>query len=347
MRNDLNLAVGELQRLRTEADERKGELARVETQLETVDQALVDVRTLEAEARRELLAELQRRDLVEGQEVRTELERLEERVAALRNAAEEHRRQLELARQGGSDVEARYRRLMNPTVRINARHEVGSGTLVWSRRAGQQVRTYILSAWHIVQDDVEDGRSLEVDFYQDGELLRTESGKVVEAEIELDLVLVEVVGDHVYELPARLATPDEMDALRVFTPVYAIGCPLGYPPLPTSGEVTSLDKELDGLHFWMINAPTIFGNSGGGIYDATSNTLIGVLSRISAYKNMIDVAVPHMGLVMPLERVYQWLDTTRYGFVYRDRMHELGVEIPPVGETTLPASAEDGRESGD
>ena len=237
---------------------------------------------------------------------------------------------------------------MNPTVRINARHEVGSGTLVWSQRAGKQVRTYVLSAWHIVQDDVEDGRTLEVDFYEDGELLRTEPGKVVEAEIDLDLVLIEVVGEHVYELPARLATPDEMTALRVFTPVYAIGCPLGYPPLPTSGEVTSLDKELDGLHFWMINAPTIFGNSGGGIYNATNNSLIGVLSRISAYKNMIDVAVPHMGLVMPLSRVYAWLDTTRYSFVYRDRMTELGVELPQpdASPTTLEASADES-EGGD
>ena len=72
----------------------------------------------------------------------------------------------------------------------------------------------------------------------------------------------------------------------------------------------------------MINAPTIFGNSGGGIYHASSRTLIGVLSRISAYKNMIDVAVPHMGLVTAMDVVYDWLSTTRYAFVYKDRLRE-------------------------
>ena len=135
-----------------------------------------------------------------------------------------------------------------------------------------------------------------------------------------------------------------LPSIPIFSKVYAIGCPLGYSPLPTSGELTSKDKELDGNQYWMINAPTIFGNSGGGIYLADSRTMIGVLSRISAYKNMIDVAVPHMGLVTPMDQVYEWLDSTRYGFIYRDRLEELAntAQKPaakPAEGKALPASS--------
>jgi hypothetical protein len=98
--------------------------------------------------------------------------------------------------------------------------------------------------------------------------------------------------------------------------------------MPTSGEVTSKEKELDGLSYWMVNAPTIFGNSGGGIYAAESRQLIGVLSRISAYKNLIDVAVPHMGIVTPINQVYDWLDTTEFAYVHKDGIESLPEPLP-------------------
>ena len=157
-------------------------------------------------------------------------------------------------------------------------------------------------------------------------------------EEELDLALVEVRGYSIYGQRARMPSREYLKRIGIFSKVYAIGCPLGYSPLPTSGELTSKDKELEGTHYWMINAPTIFGNSGGGIYDAESRTLIGVLSRISAYKNMIDVAVPHMGLVTPLDQVYDWLDSTRYSFVYTDRL-KAATKAPKAATKALKAAA--------
>ncbi|MEZ6188864.1 MAG: trypsin-like peptidase domain-containing protein [Planctomycetota bacterium] len=265
--------------------------------------------------------------------IKDELQALEGRVRALREAAEEHSRLLTAAR-SDSDVEERYRQLMGPTVRVNALEEVGSGTVLWTgTREGEPV-SYVLTAWHVVSENVgeEDQAPLEVDFYREGELYQTELGYVVAQEERLDLALLEIKGvQHPYL--ARLATPEQLAQLRIFAGVYAIGCPLGYPPLPTSGELTSLGKEMDGVTYLMINAPTIFGNSGGGIYRDDGRLLIGVLARISAYKNMIDVAVPHMGLVLPLTQVYAWLDGTDYAFTYRERLAER------ARDRSLPASA--------
>ncbi len=344
---DLRDARRTIDALRAESREQRQSLATLEERLGRVGRELLDVRELEGEARARLLRELEARDRGESAVVREELERLEERVRALRAAAEEHTRLLAASR-AGEDTEQRYRVLMAPTVRVNARAEVGSGTLLWSRSTGDRARSYVLTAWHIVQEEpaLQGGpATLEVDVFADGALLRTERARVAARDARLDLALLEVEGRHVYDRLARLPTRAEVAGVRVFSPVHAIGCPLGYPPLPTSGELTTRDKTLDGNHYWMINAPTIFGNSGGGIYLARDQALIGVLSRISAYKNMIDVAVPHMGLVTPIDRVYDWLEATDYAFVYRDRLAarpaEAAADLAPVrtATTTVPASA--------
>jgi hypothetical protein len=63
----------------------------------------------------------------------------------------------------------------------------------------------------------------------------------------------------------------------------------------------------------MINAPTYIGNSGGGIFDAQTHELIGIFSKIYNYGTSRPTVVPHMGLVVPLTKVYAWLDGVGYG----------------------------------
>lgn len=338
LQEDLARTRSEVDRLQDLSSKQNAVMGRLEGRLGEVGRGLVDIRRLGDKERARLLSKLESQSGSEAAAVRRELSSLESRVANLKQAAEEHATMLAAAR-ANEDVEIRYKELMSPTVRVNARHEVGSGTILWSRASGKRARTYILTAWHIVQDNVtEDGSiPLEVDFYAAGELLRSETGKIVSKQARLDLALLEVRGYHAYSQKARIPRRSDLPGIKIFSKVYAIGCPLGYSPLPTSGELTSKDKELDGNHYWMINAPTIFGNSGGGIYVARSRTLIGVLSRISAYKNMIDVAVPHMGLVTSMDQVYDWLDKTRYSFVYKDRLEELKSETK--GPKALTAGA--------
>lgn len=344
--------IDELQKL---AGDQRDEIDGLKEHLVRVGDQLLSVRELEERARTELRARFQSElsKQSEGQRAgfKAKLGELEGQVQGLVKAAQTNAQLLAEARQDG-DIDLRYRELMSPTVRVQSKTEVGSGTILLSRSVGAgKAMTYVLTAWHIVSEtEGEEGEApsdeelpLEVDFYAKGEPLRTELGKVVAKNEALDLALIQVRGYHVYETRARIPTRKALPAFKIFSKVYAIGCPLGYSPLPTSGELTSKDKELDGNHYWMINAPTIFGNSGGGIYIAQSRTMIGVLSRISAYKNMIDVAVPHMGLVTPMDQVYDWLDRTRYAFVYKERLKELAAltkapKAAPAKKTALKAS---------
>lgn len=346
VRRELQEARGTIEELRSTTVAQKDELARLRTHVDGVEGDLDRVQTVEATARAQLLEEMQARTEAGAAMIRTELTHLEERLRTLRASAEEHGKLL-AAQQQQEDVDARYRALMAPTVRVNATHEVGSGSVLWSTFvAAGRARSYILTAWHIVQEEVA-GAAIEIDFYEDGQPSRTERGKVVVHDATLDLALIEVDMASPHRFLAHLPDRPSMQTLRIFTSIYAIGCPLGYPPMPTSGELTSRDKVLDGNHYWMVNAPTIFGNSGGGIYTAQSQHLIGVLSRISAYKNMIDVAVPHMGLVTPIHRVYDWLDTTPFAFVYKDRLADTisaqaTAPTPARDTATLPASTGSG-----
>jgi hypothetical protein len=83
------------------------------------------------------------------------------------------------------------------------------------------------------------------------------------------------------------------------------------------GEVSTKSKVVGDQVFWMLNAPTFFGNSGGGIYLGSTCQLIGISSMIYTYGKASPAVVPHMGLFVPLETLYDWLDTKGYSFIWR------------------------------
>jgi S1-C subfamily serine protease len=215
----------------------------------------------------------------------------------------------------------RYQRALQASVRINAKSEVGSGIVIFNGRRGSRERleTYILTAFHVIKDNLATKRSVEqpidIDFYKDGQRVQTARARIVESETQQDLALLRVTSEVIAQ-PAMMAKTKALNAVVMFSKVLAIGCPLGYSPMPTHGEVTSTSKVFGQQNFWMINAPTIFGNSGGGVFDDKSGALLGVLIRIAAYKNVIDVAVPHLGIVTPLDQIKIWLGKTKHSFIF-------------------------------
>jgi hypothetical protein len=74
---------------------------------------------------------------------------------------------------------------------------------------------------------------------------------------------------------------------------------------------------VSGQVFWMLNAPTFFGNSGGGVFQAESYRLIGISSMIYTYGKAQPAVVPHLGLFVPLSTIDEWLELEGYGFLRR------------------------------
>jgi S1-C subfamily serine protease len=238
------------------------------------------------------------------------------------------------------NMEDLHHDIMAPSVQVNARGSVGGGTLLCSR----ENHTYVVTAYHVVQKIVvadrngESRESVDVTIY-DGRGLETDKikGDIMAWNEKKDLALLRL--RTVRDLPnvARLASRTALRSIRVFTPLYAVGCPLGHDPLPTLGEVVMLHKEVNGEKFWMMNAPTIFGNSGGGIFHRETRELIGVSVMVCTYEGAVATPVPHLGILVSMEAVYDWLDELHYRFIYDPGCPVAACEAFPAGSTRATA----------
>ncbi|MFY9345167.1 MAG: serine protease [Planctomycetota bacterium] len=204
--------------------------------------------------------------------------------------------------------------MLLPTVQLNGDDTVGSGTIVFSganSKSGGKVETYVLTSYHVVRNILADTPKaaqdgFDVTIYLPGEKL-TVKGRMVSNQPKIDAALVRVATDRKLPFVANVLPLADAGAVKVWEPVCAVGCPLGNDPVPSHGEVSSLKNELNGANYWMVNAPTYFGNSGGGVYRADTRQLIGVFSKIYTHGKGTPVVVPHMGLCTPIAAVYEWL----------------------------------------
>lgn len=208
--------------------------------------------------------------------------------------------------------------ILGPSVQVNVLGSVGGGTLLFSR----ETHSYVITAHHVVHKivaghDDETRPPAEVTLYDArGASIDTVEGDLVAWDERKDLALLRLRAVHEFRNVARLASRETLRSIRVFTPIYAVGCPLGHDPLPTLGEVATLNKEVHGERFWMMNAPTIFGNSGGGVFHRETRELIGVSVMVCTYDGAVSTPVPHLGILVSLETVYDWLDSLNYHFIY-------------------------------
>jgi S1-C subfamily serine protease len=217
------------------------------------------------------------------------------------------------------DPAALQQDILGPSVQVTVNGSVGGGTLLFSRGT----HSYVVTAHHVVHQliaghDAETRPPAEVTLYDaHGAAADTVEADLVAWDERKDLALLRLRAVHEYGNVARLASRDTLRSVRVFTPIYAVGCPLGHDPLPTPGEVATLNKELNGERFWMMNAPTIFGNSGGGVFHRETRELIGVSVMVCTYDGAANsTPVPHLGILVSLETVYDWLDALDYRFIY-------------------------------
>lgn len=214
------------------------------------------------------------------------------------------------------DTDSLSKNVLLPSVQIGARGSVGGGTLIQSRETKPgEFATYAVTAFHVVQKAVKD--TVEVRIYEaNGALAETVEADIVAYDEKKDVVLLQLRSKRKYTNLARLARRDALREITVFTPIYAVGCPLGHDPLPSPGEISTLHKEVNGEKFWMMNAPTIFGNSGGGIFHRESHELVGISAMICTYDGFVSTPVPHLGIMVSLLTLYDWLDAQYLQYVY-------------------------------
>jgi hypothetical protein len=247
-------------------------------------------------------------------------EQLRERVDDARSLAVESAARIERVESlEDRDVVRMWNELVGPTVQLAGDESVGSGVVLRSRRrAGTDPAvydTFVMTAWHVVRDiivgDLE--RPVPVTIYSLDGSIDSQTATLLTHDAARDVALLRLDSDAPVACGAELASPARIAAYGIFDQIYAVGCPLGNDPIPTPGEISTLRHVVDGVNYWMINAPTYIGNSGGGIFDAQTHELLGIFSKIYTHGTVRPTIVPHMGLVTPLDDVYGWLAAEGYG----------------------------------
>ena len=239
-----------------------------------------------------------------------------------------------------------HEQIFYPTVRVRTSRSGGSGTVIYSEKSGDFYDTYIVTNHHVIADCVEIKKAWNPVLKRkvDSEVLNTvgveyfkynnHSNCIGSFAVEADIVAYsEYEGGQDWallktrdkETPApyiaKLYPRDKVDQVHIFDKVFACGASLGHPPIVTDGHISFMDDEIDHFKYWMSTAPTIFGNSGGGVFrysDARKRyEYIGVPSRISIQPMGFSAdAITHMGYFIPIERVYKLLDDNDYQFIY-------------------------------
>jgi hypothetical protein len=324
----------ELSGIRTELDQALAELVDASALSERVGDAEQHLGSIGAaiEAQASTLDELEQAQAsfvpVIERELDAHAQRLQKQYEALSELAENARRaasdsqqrlaELDRTLSATPDLPGMWRELVGPVVQLAGEASVGSGVLLSSHALPEGgYETFVLTAWHVVRDIQGDPPELTlpvpVTIYHEDGTTRREKARLLAHEPKLDAALLELVTSDALEFGARLAPRSRLAAARIFDTVVAVGCPLGNDPIPTRGEIATCQHEVDGERYWMINAPTYIGNSGGGIFDSKTHQLLGIFSKIYTHGSLRPTIVPHMGLVTPLTKVYAWLEQVGYG----------------------------------
>jgi S1-C subfamily serine protease len=319
----------EITNIRDELDvtaDRVGAAAELSERLSSAENRLGDIRqaievqssslTALREERDSLVPELEQRLEERDERLMRRWEALNELVSSTQELADESRQRIQRldAALAPRDLQTRWSELVGPVVQLAGETSVGSGILLESQEDAEagEYSTLLLTAWHVVRDIQGDlsktAMPVPVRVYAEDGSIRNEKAHLLCFDPQLDTALLEVRSPEAMENAAKLAPRDRLDAIRIFDGVYAVGCPLGNDPIPTYGEIATASHRVEGELYWMINAPTYIGNSGGGIFDSETHELLGVFSKIYTHGTLRPTIVPHMGLVTPMTAVYDWLE---------------------------------------
>lgn len=223
----------------------------------------------------------------------------------------------------------------------------GSGTIIFSApnsRGGYS--TYVLTNEHVVDNNITIEKrwhpvlkrnvekeilgTVEVHFFNYRWEQRAVGMSAVDADIaawdkEEDLALLKLRSDAVAPAAARLYPKDKESGLKIGEHTLAIGAALGEAPVLTVGRLSQFGREIENREFWLQTAPTIFGNSGGAVFLEDTEEFIGVPARIPVLLMGFGAdAITHLSYMIPITRVYKFLDDQMFRFIYDTSFTEDG-----------------------
>ncbi len=216
-----------------------------------------------------------------------------------------------------------------------------------SMATGKQIRTYVFTNWHVVKPDPpepakksEKKTKKKTDGVVNGaaapasvtvvvhmtaassslDAQPTEYRATVVAHDEKkDIALLSIEQSPQMAYVAHLAPRDV--ALQPFRPVWALGSPMGYGPIPTQGILGVTHESVGESFFFLSTAPVYGGNSGGGLYHFSNDRnlfeMVGMTVAVAAGPYG---PVPHIALSISTEMLHAFIDAHGLRFLEKQEL---------------------------
>jgi S1-C subfamily serine protease len=209
--------------------------------------------------------------------------------------------------------------ILATTVKISTPGSSGSGVVVFENIVDDSCFSYILTNQHVVADN-ENVTVSRYHYLRDATISSTVAypGRVIGKDKDLDLALIEI------ETPSSIGPVATFDSvtmrsnLTLTQPIHIAGCPLGNPPLLTSGRIAFISSNRQ-----IVTAFSLFGSSGGGVF-TSEGKLIGISRGITMVQLSEESRIPEPNLsyTIPGPLIRSWLIVGGFSFVLDRSSHE-------------------------
>lgn len=239
------------------------------------------------------------------------------------------------------ELQQKHEQFLYPVVRIFSNKAAGSGTLIYSepdpKNAGEYL-TFVLTNHHVIEDLIEVKklwnsllkRNIETEITQQGKVETfqyvkmsiNDSSNRYNADIlayskEEDMAILKIESPRPFPYVAKIYPKDKIEDIKLFMKIVVSGCSLAHEPFCNFGEITYLNEKIENKRYWMTNASSIFGNSGGALFLADTGELIGIPSRITGIQLGFGMdVVTWMGFSAHTSRIYDFLEQQELQFLF-------------------------------
>ena len=238
------------------------------------------------------------------------------------------------------EIKEIHENILYPVTRVRAADAGGSGVVIYSEpdpeNEGQYVNI-VLTCEHVVaknivvkdewdavlkrevKHDVTSECTIELFDYDNSKVISANSirGEIIAYDKSHDLAAVKLNNTRKIENVATIIPKKEIANLQIADPVWVSGCSLLHDPFPNPGTLTYLREMIDQKAYIMQNAPSIFGNSGGGLFHGVTGNLLGLTSRITVTQLGFGFDVQSwMGLTTHPDRLYEFFEHQELQFIY-------------------------------
>ena len=232
-----------------------------------------------------------------------------------------------------------HEKILYPVTRVKAGKAGGSGVLVYSKPDPKDSSKFInifLTCQHVIygaisvkdewdsllkreiKKDIMEEVSVEVFDYDGSKIASANSSQaeIIAYDKQHDLAAVKLNNTRPQDYVADIYPKGSIVDMKLFDEVWTSGCSLLHDPFSNKGELTYLREIIEQKSYIMYNAPSIFGNSGGGVFHGNGG-LLGLCSRITNIQLGFGIDVmTWMGFGTHPSRLYEFFEHQELQFIY-------------------------------